>query len=82
MKKKKLCLITPWPPSEKMSRWVYAVSGRKPHWSLGSPEKISRAITEHFGIGADSLDDSEMDFDGDEEVQDDLKIKMQPSSAL
>ena len=42
-------------------------------WSLGSPEKISRAITEHFGIGADSLDDSEMDFDGDEEVQDDLE---------
>ena len=28
--KEKLCLITPWPPTEKMSRWVYAVSGRKP----------------------------------------------------
>ena len=37
--KNKLCLISPWPPSEKMSRWVFAVSGMKPVWSLGSPEK-------------------------------------------
>ena len=35
----KLSLVTPWPPSERMSRWVYAVSGCKPLWSLGSPEK-------------------------------------------
>ena len=25
----KLCLVTPWPPSEIMSRWVFAVSGKK-----------------------------------------------------
>jgi general secretion pathway protein E len=71
--KDKLCLVTPWPPTEKMSRWVYAVSGRKPLWSLGSPEKISRAITEHFGIGADSLDDSDLDMDAEEDSQDDLE---------
>ena len=69
----KLELVTVWPPSERMSRWVYAVSGQTPIWSLGSPEKISRAITENFGIGADSLDDSDLDSEADEEAQDDLE---------
>jgi general secretion pathway protein E len=71
--KNKLCLVTPWPPSERMSRWVYAVSGRKPLWTLGPPEKISRAITENFGIGADSLDESDLEEEGDEDAQDDLE---------
>ena len=69
----KLELVTVWPPSQRMSRWVYAVSGQTPIWSLGSPEKISRAITENFGIGADSLDDSDLDSEADEEAQDDLE---------
>lgn len=69
----KLELVTVWPPTKRMSRWVYAVSGQKPIWSLGSPEKISRAITENFGIGADSLDDSDLDSDEDEDAQDDLE---------
>ena len=69
----KLCLVTPWPPTERMSRWIYAVSGSKPLWTLGSPEKISRAITENFGIGADSLDDSDLDVDADDDAQDDLE---------
>ena len=33
----KLELVTVWPPTNRMSRWVYAVSGQKPIWSLGSP---------------------------------------------
>ena len=69
----KLELVTVWPPTQRMSRWVYAVSGQKPIWSLGSPEKISRAITENFGIGADSLDDSDLDSEEDEDAQDDLE---------
>ena len=66
-------LITVWPPTKRMSRWIYAVSGYKPVWSLGSPEKIIRAITENFGIGADSLDDSDLDFEDDDDGQDDLE---------
>ena len=69
----KLELVTVWPPTQRMSRWVYAVSEQKPIWSLGSPEKISRAITENFGIGADSLDDSDLDSEEDEDAQDDLE---------
>ena len=56
-----------------MSRWVYAISGSKPVWNLGSPENITRAITENFGIGADSLDDSDLDMEMEEEGQDDLE---------
>ena len=66
-------LITVWPPTSRMSRWIYAVSGHKPVWSLGSPEKIIRAITENFGIGADSLDDSDLDYEDDDDGQDDLE---------
>ena len=66
-------LLTLWPPTKRMSRWVYAVSGKKPIWYLGLPEKVTRAITENFGIGADSLDDSDLDEEGDEDQQDDLE---------
>ena len=37
------------------------------------PRKIIRAITENFGIGADSLDDSDLDFEDDDDGQDDLE---------
>jgi len=66
----KLSLVTPWPPSNRMSRWVFAVSGRKPVWHLGHPEAISRSITENFGIGADSLEDSDLDLEDENEVDD------------
>ena len=71
--KGKIHLLTVWPPSFRMSRWIFAVSGRKPIWYLGSPEKVTRAITENFGIGADSLNDSDIDLDGEDEQQDDLE---------
>ncbi len=66
----KLPLVTPWPPTQRMSRWIFAVSGRKPLWHLGHPEVISRSITENFGIGADSLEDSDLDLEDEEDVDD------------
>ena len=69
----KVKLLTVWPPTERMSRWVFAVSGKKPLWYLGLPEEVIRAITENFGIGADSLDDSDLDLDNEEDQQDDLE---------
>ena len=51
-------LVTLWPPDEQMSRWVFASSGKMPKWYLADPEKINETITEHFGVGADSLDES------------------------
>ena len=69
----KIELVTVWPPTERMSRWVYAVTGRKPVWRLGMPEKVIHSITENFGIGADSLDESEFDLEDEEEQQDDIE---------
>lgn len=71
--KGKIHLLTVWPPSFRMSRWIFAVCGKKPIWYLGSPEKVTRAITENFGIGADSLNDSDIDPDREDEQQDDLE---------
>jgi len=66
-------LVTTWPPSDRMSRWVFAVSGKKPVWKLGMPEKVVHAMTENFGIGADSLDDSDFDLEEEEEQKDDIE---------
>ena len=41
-------IATVWPPTERMSRWIFAVSGYKPVWYIGVPEKLVRAITENF----------------------------------
>jgi general secretion pathway protein E len=65
-------LLTVWPPTHRMDQWVFAVSGRMPNWHLGHPEKVVRAITENFGIGADSLEDSDLELD-EEEQQDDIE---------
>lgn len=65
-------LVTLWPPDPKMSRWVYAVSGRKAEWHLGNPEQVINTITQKFGVGADSLDESDIlnDVEDDEEDED------------
>ena len=69
----KVELVTAWPPTDRMSRWVFAVSGKKPVWRLGMPENVVHAITENFGIGAESLDDSDFDLEEDEEQKDDIE---------
>jgi type II secretory ATPase GspE/PulE/Tfp pilus assembly ATPase PilB-like protein len=53
-------LATLWPPDELMDRWVYAVSGRKAQWFIGDPEQITETITQNFGVGAGSLDESNL----------------------
>ena len=69
----KIELVTVWPPTNRMSRWVFAVSGKKPVWRLGMPEKVLHSITENFGIGADSLDDSDFEIDDEQDQQDDIE---------
>ena len=53
-------LVTLWPPEPQMDRWIYALSGRKPEWQLGNPEMVINTITQRFGVGADSLDESDI----------------------
>ena len=66
-------LVTVWPPTNRMNRWVFAITGRKPVWKLGMPERVIHSITENFGIGADSLDESDFDLDEEQEEQDDIE---------
>ena len=47
--------------------------GKETCMVLGTSEKVSGAITENFGIGADSLDDSDIDAESEEDAQDDLE---------
>ena len=55
-----IALVTLWPPDAQMDRWIFASCGKKPKWYLSDPEKIQDTITEHFGVGADSLDESSL----------------------
>jgi type II secretory ATPase GspE/PulE/Tfp pilus assembly ATPase PilB-like protein len=53
-------LVTVWPPNEEMNEWVYAVSGKEPLWFLGPANRISDTITQRYGVGADSLIESDI----------------------
>jgi type II secretory ATPase GspE/PulE/Tfp pilus assembly ATPase PilB-like protein len=55
-----LALATLWPPDEIMDRWVFAVSGQRAQWFMGDPEQITDTITQNFGVGAGSLDESDL----------------------
>ena len=56
----KVSLITVWPPTREMSEWIYAVCGREPVWHLGPANRISDTITQRYGVGADSLSESDI----------------------
>ncbi|NDV62499.1 type II/IV secretion system protein [Puniceicoccales bacterium CK1056] len=53
-------LVTVWPPSEEMTEWILAVSGKEPKWHLGPANRISDTITQRYGVGADSLSESDI----------------------
>jgi len=49
-------LATAWPPEGRMDDWVYATCDREPVWLLAPAEKITKFITQHLGVGSESLD--------------------------
>ncbi len=55
-----LSLVTVWPPSPEMDEWIYAVSGKEPRWFLGPANRISDTITQRYGVGAESLSESDI----------------------
>lgn len=67
-------LATVWPPDPSMDEWIYAVSGLKPVWYLGSAKVINNTITQKYGVGADSLIESDIateDYGRGEEAEED-----------
>ncbi len=63
-------LVTLWPPDATMDRWIFATCGRMPEWYLGDPLQVNETITEHYGVGAGSLDESQLVTDVTETVED------------
>jgi type II secretory ATPase GspE/PulE/Tfp pilus assembly ATPase PilB-like protein len=51
-----LRLATAWPPEGRMDDWVFAACDHEPEWVLAAPDKIAKFLTEHLGVGSDSLD--------------------------
>lgn len=75
-----LKLVTVWPPDADMDNWIYATCGKKPKWYLGPAGKVSEKITQIFGVGSDSLDDS--DLEGFADVQTEEKEEEDEDAAL
>ncbi|MBO6103165.1 MAG: type II/IV secretion system protein [Opitutales bacterium] len=62
------------PPDADMAKWIKAVSGKTPKWVLAPAVKISEAIAEKFGVGADSLSsgaDDSFAYDDADNVEED-----------
>jgi type II secretory ATPase GspE/PulE/Tfp pilus assembly ATPase PilB-like protein len=64
-----ISLITVWPPEPHWDAWVRAVCGKRPRWHLGSPENIAKTITQSFGVGSGSLDESNLEGMADQEEE-------------
>ena len=58
-----LPLLTLWPPEPSLSRWNFSVSRKNPVWILGPAEKVTNTITQHFGVGSGSLENSGLEFE-------------------
>src|SRR5690625_3396056 len=76
-----LHLTTVWPPDSEMEEWVYAACGFEVEWSLAPPDKVSAVITKHLGVGFDSLEDSEIDFD-ETEITPEMEGREDENAAL
>jgi type II secretory ATPase GspE/PulE/Tfp pilus assembly ATPase PilB-like protein len=65
-----VALVTVWPPEPYWDNWVRAVTGKRVIWSLGPAEQIANTITQNFGVGAGSLDDSDLSGIAEEKEED------------
>ena len=64
--KNRIHLVTLWPPTDEMSAWVRVVSGKHPIWYLSRSKEVIECITQNFGIGADSLSESDISVENKE----------------
>lgn len=51
-----LHLVTVWPPTQDMVRWIEIACGRKIVWYLTYARNVANTIIQNFGVGSDSLD--------------------------
>ena len=60
-----LHLVTVWPPSQDMVRWIEIACGRKIVWYLTYARNVANTIIQNFGVGSDSLDSELVAADAD-----------------
>lgn len=53
----RLRLATAWPPEGRMDDWIYTACDREVEWLLAPSEALTKFITQHLGVGSESLDD-------------------------
>jgi type II secretory ATPase GspE/PulE/Tfp pilus assembly ATPase PilB-like protein len=58
-----IVLATSWPATPEMDEWTFATTGRHPKWKLSAAKTVSNLITQNFGVGADSLMESQASAD-------------------
>lgn len=51
-----LHLVTVWPPTQEMVRWIKIACGRKVVWYLTYARNVANTIIQNFGVGSDSID--------------------------
>lgn len=68
-----LHIVTVWPPSADMIRWIEIACGRSIVWYLTHANNVTNTIIQHFGVGSDSLDNelNEVEAESEENVEED-----------
>jgi len=51
-----LRLATAWPPEGRMDDWIYTACDREAEWLLAPSDALTKFITQHLGVGSESLD--------------------------
>lgn len=75
--KKSIRMATVWPPEPLMDQWLFALTGHSTEWTLAPADKIIDAMTRAFGVGSDSLEDSDIEdlsAENDEEEDEEAAI--------
>ena len=73
-----LHLVTVWSPDEDMIRWIEAACGRKATWYLTFAQNVANTIIQNFGVGSDSLSESDLE----DAVQDESEVEEDEDAAI
>lgn len=65
-----LHMVTVWPVEPTMQRWIDLACQKKIVWYLTFPENVANTIIQNFGVGSDSLSDSELEENFKDEEDD------------
>ena len=72
-------LAIAYPPSDDMTNWITAITGKKPTWVIAPTNTLEKRIADTFGVGAESLEGKDADEfsdidDGDAEENENAAI--------